>query len=180
MTSIKELKSIDLGSFTVNLTGISVLFAILTSIVITLAFGIMNAKNIYLAIYIIPTIVVGSMMVTVYYAFSNGFLYNALAKKFNPIKFTFKDEKELVKISTTETAIMTSTIATIQVILLYLATILVLPLVLNTVVQTLLFSGQQMVAFMIYQYMLLLSQPTTIAIIIFGTFIMTFVFVFLK
>ena len=179
MTSIKELKSIDLSSWTINLTGISVLFAILISIVITLAIGMMNFDSIVLAIYIIPTIVVGSFMCGIYYTFTNGFLYNTLAKKLNPIKFTFKGENELVKISTTETAIMTSIIATIQVLLFYLATILLLPLLLNTFVQTLFFSGQQVLAFTLYQYMILLSDPTTIAIIIFGTFIFTFIFVLL-
>lgn len=179
MTSIKELKSIDLSSFTVNITGISILFAILAAIVITLAIGIMNVSAIMVAIYLIPTIVVGTFMVTIYYAFSSGLLYNTLAKKLNPIKLTFEDNGELVKISTTETAIMTSIIATLQVIIFYLATMLILPLLLNTVVQTLLFSGQQMLAFMMYQYMLILSQPTTIAIIIFGTFIITFILVLL-
>lgn len=179
MTGIKELKSIDLSSFTINVTGISVLFAILISIVITLAIGMMNFGSIIIALYLIPTIIVGTLMCTIYYAFSNGLLYNILAKKLKPIKFTFKNENELVKISTTETAMMTSIIATIQVILFYLATLLLLPLFLNTIVQTLLFSGQQILAFTLYQYMLILSQPTTIAIVIFGTFIITFIFVLL-
>jgi hypothetical protein len=116
-------------------------------------------------------------MFTIYNAFCQGLLYNLLAKKLKTIFFILKDNKEIVKISTTETAIMVSIILTIQVILLYLVSVLILPLLLTTVMQTLMYSGQQLTAINLYQLLLLISQPATIAMFIFGTFILTFIFV---
>lgn len=72
---------------------------------------------------------------------------------------------------------MVSIILTIQVILLYLVSVLILPLLLTTVMQTLMYSGQQLTAINLYQLLLLISQPATIAVFIFGTFILTFIFV---
>ena len=40
-------------------------------------------------------------------------------------------------------------------------------------------SGQQILAYGLYQFMLVLSQPIVIAMIIFGTFIISFVFILL-
>ena len=118
-------------------------------------------------------------MYTIYNAFCQGFLYNALTKKINTVKIAFKDDKEIVKVSPTETSIIVSMIITIQVILLYLVSVFLFPLLLNSIIQTLMYSGQQLLAYSLYQFLMLLSQPTIIAMIIFGTFIITFVFVLL-
>lgn len=179
MTSVKELKSVDLASFTIVATAIAVLFSIISSIVIVLAIGIANPSAIGVSLYLISTIVVGTFMYTIYTAFCKGFLFNGLSKKLKNIKLTFKDEKELSQISPTETAMFTAMILTIQVILIYLASVLILPLLISTIMQTLMFSGQEAIAYGLYQIIMLLSQPTTIAIIIFGTFIISFVFVLL-
>ena len=118
-------------------------------------------------------------MYTIYTAFCKGFLFNGLSEKLKNIKLTFKDEKVLSQISPTETAMLTAMILTIQVILIYLASVLILPLLISTIMQTLMFSGQEAIAYGLYQIIMLLSQPTTVAIIIFGTFIISFVFVLL-
>lgn len=179
MVSVKEIKSIDLSSTTIILTGIAVLFSILSSILLVIVMAVISPSSIGVAAYLIPTIIIGTLMYTIYNVFFQGFLYNTLARRINTIKLAFKDEKEIVKVTTTETAIMASMIATIQVILIYLASVFLLPIVLSSIVQTLMFSGQQVLAYTIYQFMMLISQPTTIAMIIFGTFIVTFVFVLL-
>ena len=179
MVSVKELKSIDLASFTIISTGIAVLFSIISSILLTVAIGITSPSAIGASIYLISTIIIGTLMYNIYNSFFEGFLYNTLAKKMNTIKLAFKDEKEIVKISTTETAIIISMIITIQTILIYLVSVVLLPLLLSSVVQTLMYSGQSMLAYSIYQFMMLLSQPMTIAMIIFGTFIISFVFILL-
>lgn len=179
MASVKELRSIDLASFTIITTAIAVLFSIISSIVLTIAIGIASPDAIGASIYIISTIVVGTLMYTIYNSFFEGFLYNTLAKKMNSIKIAFKDEKEIVKVSTTETAIILSMIITIQTILLYLVSVFIVPLLLSSVMQTLMYSGQSVLAYSIYQFLMLLSQPTTIAMIIFGTFIISFVFILL-
>lgn len=179
MISVKELKSLELSSYTTIFTAIQVLFSVILAILITLLMGISVPNGFGVAIYLIPTIIVGTFMYSIYLNFSNGFIYNLLATKMNTIKIAFNDEKEIIKVSTTETAILSAMIATIQVILLYLVSVLILPLLINTTLQTLLFSGQQALAYSFYQLLVVISQPVTIATMIFGTFIITFVFTLL-
>lgn len=177
--SVKELKSVELSSYTIISTAIAVLFSIIASIVLIIGFGIISPQAIGASIYIVSTIIVGTLMYTTYNAFCQGFLYNALAKKMNTIKFAFKDEKEIVKVSTTETAIMTSMIITIQMILLYLVSVFIVPLLISSIMQTLMYSGQSELAYSIYQVLMIMSQPITIIMIIFGTFIISFIFILL-
>lgn len=179
MSVLKELKSVDLASYTIISTAIAVLFSIITSIVIVIAIGVTSPQAMGGVIFIIPTIIVGALMYTIYNAFCQGYLYNLLTQKLNSIKIAFKDDKEIIKVSTVETAIVISMIITIQVILVYLVSVFLFPLLLNSLIQTLMYSGQQLMAYSVYQFMMLLSQPFTIAMIIFGTFIISFVFVLL-
>lgn len=177
MSNFKELRSIELSSYTTMSTAIAVLFSIISAIFITVLVALTVPDGVSVIIYLIPTIIVGAFMYTIYNAFCQGLLYNLLAKKFKTIAIDLKDGKEIVKISTTETAMMVSIILTIQVILLYLVSVLILPLLLSTIMQTLMYSGQQIMAFNVYQLIALISQPTTTAIFIFGTLIISFVFV---
>ena len=179
MSGFKELKSLDLASYTIISTAIAVLFSIISSIVIVIAIGVTSPQAMGGVIFIIPTIIVGALMYTIYNAFCQGYLYNLLTQKLNSIKIAFKDDKEIIKVSTVETAIVISMIITIQVILVYLVSVFLFPLLLNSLIQTLMYSGQQLMAYSVYQFMMLLSQPFTIAMIIFGTFIISFVFVLL-
>ena len=179
MSGFKELKSLDLASYTIISTAIAVLFSIISSIVIVIAIGVSSPQAMGGVIFIIPTIIVGALMYTIYNAFCQGYLYNLLTQKLNSIKIAFKDDKEIIKVSTVETAIVISMIITIQVILVYLVSVFLFPLLLNSLIQTLMYSGQQLMAYSVYQFMMLLSQPFTIAMIIFGTFIISFVFVLL-
>ncbi|WP_297828106.1 hypothetical protein [uncultured Methanobrevibacter sp.] len=175
MSIVKEIKSIDLSSYTLIMTGIAVLFSILSALVLTIGIGIISPGNIGIAVFIIPTIIVGTFMYTIYNSFSQGLFYNLLSTKLNAIKFTL-DENQIVKISPNETATMLAVIATIQVLLLYLVTVFILPLVLNATIQTLMFGGQELLAYELYQFLILINQPMTIILFIFGTFVITFVF----
>ncbi len=175
MSIVKEIKSIDLSSYTLIMTGIAVLFSILSALVLTIGIGIISPGNIGIAVFIIPTIIVGTFMYTIYNSFSQGLFYNLLSTKLNAIKFTL-DENQIVKISPNETATMLAVIATIQVLLLYLVTVFLLPLVLNATIQTLMFGGQELLAYELYQFLILINQPMTIILFIFGTFVITFVF----
>ena len=174
MISVKELQEIDLSSYTIIFTAISVLFAIIFSLLITLLFGILAPGNIGIVLYLIPTLVVGAFMMGIYRYFSEGLFYNLLAKKLRNIKIAL-NEGEIVKISPTETATILATIATIQAVLLYLISVMILPLMINTAIQTFMLSGQQLVAMQLYQILMIISQPMTIIMFIFGTFIITFV-----
>ena len=175
MSIVKEIKSIDLSSYTLIMTGIAVLFSILSALVLTIGIGIISPGNIGIAVFIIPTIIVGTFMYTIYNSFSQGLFYNLLSAKLNAIKFTL-EENQIVKISPNETATMLAVIATIQVLLLYLVTVFILPLVLNATIQTLMFGGQELLAYELYQFLILINQPMTIILFIFGTFVITFVF----
>ena len=179
MSELKELKSIELSSFTTILTGIEIIFALIFSIIISIAIIAFVPQGVSLAIYMIPTIVVGTLMYGTYKNFFEGFLYNTLSKKLKTINIVIKDGKEIAEISTTETAIMCSIIITIEFILLYLVSVFIMPIFLTSIMQTLAMTGQMAVAFTIYQFLSIISQPTTILILIFGIFIISFVFILL-
>ena len=179
MSELKELKSIELSSFTTILTGIEIIFAIIFSIIISIAIIAFVPQGVSLAIYMIPTIVVSTLMYGTYKNFFEGFLYNTLSKKLKTINIVIKDGKEIAEISTTETAIMCSIIITIEFILLYLVSVFIMPIFLTSIMQTLAMTGQMAVAFTIYQFLSIISQPTTILILIFGIFIISFVFILL-
>ena len=176
MDSIKEIKSIELSSFTTMYTAISVIFSVIAAIIFSITMAAVVPDGAGLAIYFIPTLLVGTLVIAIYTAFSSGLIYNFLSKKLNAVAVAIKDDSEIVKISTTEPAVMIAVITTVQIILLYLVSVLLLPMLLGSMVQTLMLSGQAAVAYTLYQLMMVLSQPVTILIIIFGTFIITFVF----
>ena len=175
MSDVKILKSIDITSYTIMGTGIGVLFSVLASIILLVAIGILNAQSIGIVAYIIPTLIVGTIMCSIYNRFAEGYLYNWLTKRMNPITFELKDGKEITKISTVPTALIAS-ITTILVILLCAVSIFIVPIILSSIVQTLMFSGQTVMAFALYQVAAVIMQPSVIAMIIVGSFIITFVF----
>ncbi|WP_407421394.1 hypothetical protein [Methanobrevibacter sp.] len=175
MVSVKELKSIDLASYTIISTALSVLIAILLSIGIALGILILIPQASEIVIYLIPTLVVGTFMVGIYRYFSEGLFYNLLATRLRNIKIEL-DGGEITKISPTETATLVATIALIQAILIYLVSVLLLPLFFSALMQTVMLSNQAL-AYSLYQILLLLSQPMTVLMFIFGTFVITFIFV---
>ena len=177
--SIKEIKSIELASYTVITTSIGIVFSIIAAIALMIPISMSSPEGINIAIYILPTIVVGTLIYETYRNFFEGFIFNALSKRLKKIKFVLNDESEIVQVSTTEPAIITSIILTIEIILLYLVLVMLLPILVTSFIQTLMFTGQQVLAYNLYQFLMILSQPTTILMIIFGTFIITFVFTLL-
>ena len=177
--SIKEIKSIELESYTVITTSIGIVFSIIAAIALMIPISMSSPEGINIAIYILPTIVVGTLIYETYRNFFEGFIFNALSKRLKKIRFILNDESEIVQVSTTEPAIITSIILTIEIILLYLVLVMLLPILVTSFIQTLMFTGQQVLAYNLYQFLMILSQPTTILMIIFGTFIITFVFTLL-
>lgn len=177
--SIKEIKSIELASYTVITTSIGIVFSIIAAIALMIPISMSSPEGINIAIYILPTIVVGTLIYETYRNFFEGFIFNALSKRLKKIRFVLNDESEIVQVSTTEPAIITSIILTIEIILLYLVLVMLLPILVTSFIQTLMFTGQQVLAYNLYQFLMILSQPTTILMIIFGTFIITFVFTLL-
>ena len=74
MISVKELKSIDLSSFTIISTGIAVLFSIISAILVTIAIGIASPSALGVSLYLISTIIIGTLMFSTYNSFFQGFL----------------------------------------------------------------------------------------------------------
>ena len=127
MVSVKELKSIDLSSYTIICTAVSVLLTALISVAMAIGIMILAPDAGGIGILIIPTLVVGAFMAGIYRYFSEGLFYNFLATRLRNIKIEL-DGGEIVKISPTETATLVATIALIQVVLAYLVSVLILPL----------------------------------------------------
>ncbi|WP_299521928.1 hypothetical protein [uncultured Methanobrevibacter sp.] len=176
MDDVKNLTSIDITSYTTIGTGIGVLFSVLISIVLLIGMGILYPQNIGVLAYFIPAIVVGTIMYSIYNRFAEGYLYNWLTKRMNPITIELKDDKEITKISTVPTALIIAIISTILVILAYALAILFVPLIATSMIQTLMFSGQTVMAFALYQGAMMITQPSVIALVIVGVFIISFVF----
>ena len=176
MSDVKTLKSIDITSYTTIATGIGVLFSILLSILLIIGIGIASSKNIGIVAYIIPTIIVGTLMCSIYHRFMEGYLYNLLTKKLNPITFELKDGKEITKISTVPTALIVAIISIIFTILIMAIGMFVIPLILSAIIQILMFSELTVIAYLLYQVSMILMHPAVIGMIIIGSFIITFVF----
>ena len=176
MSDIKTLKSIDITSYTTITTGIGVLFSILLSILLIIGIGIVSSESIGIVAYIIPTIIVGTLMCSIYHRFMEGYLYNLLTKKLNPITFELKDGKEITKISTVPTALIVAIISIIFTILIMAIGMFVIPLILSAIIQILMFSELTVIAYLLYQVSMILMHPVVIGMIIIGSFIVTFVF----
>ena len=178
MSNIKEIHSIELTSFTTVLTTILVIFSIIATLILSVAIIAVIPTGGNLVIYLIPTIIVGTFMFGIYNTFSEGLIYNLLSSKLKRIAIKLNGN-EVRRISTSETAIMISIITTIEFILLYLVSVFTLPMLLTSVMETLIYTGQQGIAYSLYQIFVMISSPTTIALFIFGTFIITFIFTLL-
>ena len=176
MSDVKTLKSIDITSYTTIVTGIEVLFSIIVSILMIIGIGILSSKNIGIVAYIVPTIIVGTLMCGIYHRFMEGYLYNLLTKKLNPITFELKDGKEITKISTVPTALIVAIISIIFTILIMAIGMFVIPLILSAIIQILMFSELTVIAYLLYQVSMILMHPAVIGMIIIGSFIITFVF----
>lgn len=175
MSDVKILKSVDITSYTTIITGIEVIFSIIASILLIIAIGILSSESIGIVAYLIPTIIAGTIICSIYHRFAEGYLYNWLTKRMNPITFDLEDG-EITKISTVSTALIVAIITTILAILLCAVSIFIVPLLLTAIVQTLMFSGQTIMAYALYQFSMIIMQPSVIAMIIIGSFIVTFVF----
>ena len=176
MSDVKNLTSIDITSYTTIGTGIEVLFSVLVSILLLIGIGIFSPNNIGSLAYFVPAIIAGTIMCSIYNRFAEGYLYNWLTKRMNPISIELDDEKEITKISTVPTALIVAIISTILALLFYALAILFIPLIATSMIQTLMFSGQTAMAFALYQGAMMITQPSIIALVIVGVFIISFVF----
>ncbi|WP_407381415.1 hypothetical protein [Methanobrevibacter sp.] len=177
--SVKELKSIDISSYTIISTGITALISILISLIIVGAVSIIVPNSFGVMLYIIPTIVFSAIICSIFFSFSEAYLYNILSKKLGCIKLDIEGDY-IKKISTKETALLLGTITLIIVLVVYLATAFLIPLILSALITVLMYASQTAVAGMAYQAMILLSNTSIIVLGIVAAVIITTVFILLS
>lgn len=176
MTS-KILKSLDLSSVTIMGTAIEVIFSIILAIILLIVSGVTSNTALGVVGLLIPALILGTMIHSIYKIFFESFLYNLLAKRMNPISFNFVDDHELDKISTTNTALIIAIISTIMAIIAYLILIGVLPFVAGSFMQILFMSGQMELANALYMGLNAFTNLGTAFTLIIGAFIVSFVYV---
>ncbi len=174
----KKLTSVDIESYTIISTGINVLISIIISIIVVGLFAIAVPNSFGVMVYLIPTIIFGTMISNIFLRFTEGYLYNILASKFGFIKFDIEEEY-IKKISTRETALIVGCISLIIILLVYLAFSLIIPLFISSLMTILMYGSQTNLVAALYQIMFLISNPTYIAIGILGSIIIVTVFTLL-
>ena len=175
--SVKELKSIDITSFTVISAGIATLTSILISLLIVIGLSVSVPNSFGIMVLIIPTIVCGILISSIFLYFSEGYLYNLIAKKIT-LKFDIEDGT-VNKISTKETALIVLLITLIISIVVYLAFSLILPLFLSSIITIFMYAYLNDIAAIFYQLMIVVASPLFIIIAIIAGAIITSVFALL-
>lgn len=174
----KKLKSIDLESYTIISTGINTLISIIVSIIIVGLFAIAVPNSFGVMVYIIPTIIFGTIISNIFLSFAEGYLYNIISGKFGYIRLDIEGEC-IKKISTKETALIVGCITLIITLVIYLAFSLIIPLFISSLMTILMFGSQTAVAAALYQIMFLISNPMFIAIGIVSSIVIVTVFTLL-
>ena len=175
---MKDLKSIDISSYTIIATGISTLISIIISIIIVGIFAVSVPNSISVMIYIVPTIVFGTLICSIFSYFSQGYLYNVLSKKLGFIKLDIEGDY-IKKISPKETGLIFGAITLIMAVVIYLALSLIIPLFISSLMTILMYASQNDVAVLVYQLMFVISNPVSIAVGIIGSAIIVSVFALL-
>lgn len=177
--TVKELKSVDIASYTTISTAISILISIIIAIILVGVIAVSVPDSFGIMVYIIPTIVFGTLICSVFTYFMEGYLYNILSKRIGTVKFDIEEDKYIKKISTKETALIAGIITLILLLVVYLAVSLILPIILNSFITILMYSSQMDLAYALYQYILVLSNPTFIIIGLIAITIISSVFTLL-
>lgn len=176
--TVKEIKSVDVASFTAALTGVSSLISLIIGVILVGAVSVIVPNSFGAVIYLLPGIVFSTMICGIFIYFSEAYLYNILSKKLGTIKLDI-DENTILKISTKETALFAGISTTIILLVVYLAFAIIIPLVLTSLITVLMYASQVAVATIVYQAIILISNPTYIAAGIISTLIITTVFTLL-
>lgn len=174
----KKLKSVDVESYTIISTGINALISIIVSIILVGLFAVAVPDSFGVMIYIIPTIIFGTIISNIFLRFTESYLYNVLSSKFGFIKLDIEGDY-IKKISTKETALIVGCISLIMILVIYLAFSLIIPLFLSSFMTILMYGSQMAAAGALYQLMFLISNPLYIAVGIVCTVIIVTVFTLL-
>lgn len=176
MTTIKRLKSLDISSVTIMATTISLIFSIIISIIMLVVFGAISLNNIAIMAFIIPTLIFGTLIVSVYRNFIESWLYNLISKK-TSIVFSIEEDGTVTNISTVSTALIIAIITTVMALIEYMVILFLGQLTLSAMVQTFMMTGQQLIAMQLYNLLLVVSNPLYVIGLIVGGFIISFIYV---
>lgn len=179
MSELKILKSIDIGSATIIGTGIQTLFAIILAIIILIMAAAINMSTVGPFLSITSTIIFGSIAFSIFGYFTESYIYNWLAKRIKPISFSIDDDGVIEEVSTTSTAINLAIISTVMVIITYLMSVFIVPIILSTLMQTMVFAGQMQLAASLYSVVMMYTNPLMVITLILGVFIVTLIYVLL-
>lgn len=179
MSELKILKSIDIGSATIIGTGIQTLFAIILAIIILIMAAAINMSTVGPFLSIASTIIFGSIAFSIFGYFTESYIYNWLAKRIKPISFSIDDDGVIEEVSTTSTAINLAIISTVMVIITYLMSVFIVPIILSTLMQTMVFAGQMQLATSLYSVVMMYTNPLMVITLILGVFIVTLIYVLL-
>ena len=174
----KNLKSVDIESYTIISTGINALISIIVSIILVGLFAAAVPNSFGVMIYLIPTIIFGTIISSIFLRFTEGYLYNILSGKFGFIKVDIEGDY-IKKISSKETALIVGCISLIMILVIYLAFSLIIPLFISSFMTILMYGSQTTAAGSLYQLMFLISNPIYIAIGIIGSIVIVTVFTLL-
>lgn len=176
MTTVKRLKSLDISSVTIMATTISLIFSIIISIIMLVVFGAISLNNIAIMAFIIPTLIFGTLIVSVYRNFIESWLYNLISKK-TSIVFSIEEDGTVTNISTVSTALIITIITTVMALIEYMVILFLGQLTLSAMVQTFMMTGQQLIAMQLYNLLLVVSNPLYVIGLIVGGFIISFIYV---
>lgn len=176
MTTVKRLKSLDISSVTIMATTISLIFSIIISIIMLVVFGAISLNNKAIMAFIIPTLIFGTLIVSVYRNFIESWLYNLISKK-TSIVFSIEEDGTVTNISTVSTALIIAIITTVMALIEYMVILFLGQLTLSAMVQTFMMTGQQLIAMQLYNLLLVVSNPLYVIGLIVGGFIISFIYV---
>ena len=95
MSEFLNLKSIDISSITIIGTAINIIYAIIFTILFMVIGTISVGTTIIGSLLMLaPTIIFGTMILTIFQIFTRSYLYNILATKLENIKLKFVENKE--------------------------------------------------------------------------------------
>ena len=157
-------------------TTISLIFSIIISIIMLVVFGAISLNNIAIMAFIIPTLIFGTLIVSVYRNFIESWLYNLISKK-TSIVFSIEEDGTVTNISTVSTALIIAIITTVMALIEYMVILFLGQLTLSAMVQTFMMTGQQLIAMQLYNLLLVVSNPLYVIGLIVGGFIISFIYV---
>lgn len=177
MDDSKNIKSIELSSFTtmgmcIN-TLISIIVGVILFIIITVASG---GQAISIALILIPIIVFSTILNSIIHFFGCGFLYNVITKKLNPINISINDEGEITEVRPLSIALVFGIISLIAFIIIFTLVEVIVPSMVSSFLQTLMMTGQTGLAFVLYNLIMLMMSPRIIIALIVASFVFPFLF----